>query len=236
MTTSQIKETSESFNSETRKLCATNQDMQNYIDSCNKERSGYTEQNNLAKCRVSLARKWPNVTSGPLCDLRSSTLAQTNGINVLSKNLRGNSFLVRVGGRYLKKTSPILTKLSKYLLSSVCYRPLLDLRSSTLAQMNGINVLIKNLRGNNFLVRVRGRNLKKTSPILTKLAKYLLSSVSSRPLLDLRRSTVAQMKGINVLSKNLRGNNVLVRVGGRYLKKTSPILTKLARYLLSGVR
>ena len=132
---------------------------------------------NLAKCRVSLARKWPNVTSGPLCDLRSSTLSEMKGINVLSKNLRGKIFLVRVGGIYLKKTSPILTKLAKYLLSSVSSRPLLDLRRSTVAQMKGINVVSKNLRGKFFLVRVGGRYLKKTSPILTKLAKFWLSSV-----------------------------------------------------------
>ena len=130
-----------------------------------------------AKCRVSLARKWPNVTSGALCDLRSSNLVQMKGFNVLSKNLRGNIFLVRVGGRDLKKTSPILTKLAKYLLSSVISGPLCDLRTTTLAQMKGINVLSKNLRGNNFLVRVGGRYLKKTSPILTKLAKFWLSSV-----------------------------------------------------------
>ena len=106
----------------------------------------------LAKCRVSLARKWTNVTSGPLCDLRSSTLAQMKGINVLSNNLRGDNFIVRVRGRYLKKTSPILTKLAKYMLPSVTSGPLCDLRSTTLAQMKGINVLSKNLRGNNFLV------------------------------------------------------------------------------------
>ena len=47
MTTSQIKETLESFNSETMELRATNQDMQTYIDSCNKEHAVYTEQNNL---------------------------------------------------------------------------------------------------------------------------------------------------------------------------------------------
>ena len=114
------------------------------------------------------------MTSGPLCDLRSSTLAQMKGINVLSNNLGGEKFLVRVGGRYLKKTSPIFTKLAKYLLSSVCSRPLLDLRNSNVAQMKGINVRSKNLRGKKFLVRVGGRYLKKTSPILTKLAKYLL--------------------------------------------------------------
>ena len=106
------------------------------------------------------------MTSGPLCDLRSSTLAQMKGINVLSKNLRGKIFLVRVGGRYLKKTSPILTKLAKYLLSSVCSWLLLDLRRSIVAQMKGINVLSKNLRGNNFLVRVGGIYLKKKSPML----------------------------------------------------------------------
>ena len=105
----------------------------------------------------------------------------------------------------MKKKSPILTKLAKYWLSSVTSGPLCELRRSTLAQMKGINVLSKNLCGNNFLVRVGGRYLKKTSPILTKLAKYWLSSVCSRPLLDLRRSTVSQMKGINVVSKNLRG-------------------------------
>ena len=171
-----------------------------------------------------------SLTSGPLCDLRSTTLAQMKGINVLSKNLRGNNFLVRVGGRYLKKTSPILTKLAKYLLSSVTSGPLCDLRSTTLAQMKGINVLSKNLRGNNFLVPVGGRYLKKTSPILTELAKYWLSSVTYGPLCDLRESTVAQMKGINALSKNLRGNNFLVCAGGRYLKKTSSILTKLAKF------
>ena len=98
--------------------------------------------------------------------------------------------------------------------------------------MKGINVLSKNLCGKFFLVRVGGRYLKKTSPILTKLARYLLSSVSSRPLLDLRRSTVAQMKGINVVSKNLRGNNFLVRVGVIYLKKISPIFTKLAKFVI----
>ena len=37
----------ESFNSETKELRATNQDMQTYIDSCNKERAAYTEHKNL---------------------------------------------------------------------------------------------------------------------------------------------------------------------------------------------
>ena len=34
------------FSSETKELRATNQDMQTYIDSCNKEHAAYTEQKN----------------------------------------------------------------------------------------------------------------------------------------------------------------------------------------------
>ena len=47
MTTSYIKEKLESFNYETKELRTTNQDMQTYIDSCNKERAAYKEHNNL---------------------------------------------------------------------------------------------------------------------------------------------------------------------------------------------
>ena len=47
MTINQIKETLESFNSETMESRATNQDMQTFIDSYNKERVVYTERNNL---------------------------------------------------------------------------------------------------------------------------------------------------------------------------------------------
>ena len=125
----------------------------------------------VAKCRVSQARKWPNVTSGPLCDLRSTTLAQMKGINVLSNNLRGKFFLIRVRGRYLKKTSPILTKLAKYWLSSVPSGPLCDLRSSTLAQMKGINVPSKNLRGNNSRTCRR-----ETYPVFYTIALFVLGS------------------------------------------------------------
>ena len=47
MTTSQINKTLKSFISETKELRATNQDMQTYIDRCNKERAAYKEHNNL---------------------------------------------------------------------------------------------------------------------------------------------------------------------------------------------
>ena len=37
----------ESFNSDTKELCAMNKDMQTYIDSCKKERAAYLEHKNL---------------------------------------------------------------------------------------------------------------------------------------------------------------------------------------------
>ena len=51
----------------------------------------------------------------------------------------------------------------------------------------------------------------------------------AKPLVVPGSSTMAQMKGIDVLGKNMRGNKFHVYVGGRYSEKISHLSTKLAK-------
>ena len=56
----------------------------------------------------------------------------------------------------------------------------------------------------------------------------------SEPLVESGWSTIAQMKGNYVPDKNICSNKFRVYVGGRYLKKTSHLLTKIAKSLSNG--
>ena len=53
--------------------------------------------------------------------------------------------------------------------------------------------------------------------------------VCSESLVNPGWSTVAKMKGIDVLGKNMCGGKFCIYVGVRYLKKISHLLTKLAK-------
>ena len=55
-------------------------------------------------------------------------------------------------------------------------------------------------------------------------------NVSSKPLLGLRSSTIACLKGSGILSDNLTGNRLDANVGGNYWKKTVQQMANLAPF------
>jgi len=120
-------------------------------------------------------------------------------------------------GDIWRKTIIEFTKLAKVSYKLLSYGvipdPFLDLRSSKMEQMKGIDVLKNKCLVQNILLMLVGDIWRKPLIELTKLAKIsckLLSYGAIPDLLpDLRSSKMEQMKGINVLKNNFLAGTVL---------------------------